>query len=158
MKRIKLQTVCPRASVMQMLLDNAHVNAGLNFDDREGAPTVQIKQGRDGRVRMRCYMVGGPTKDNGFIQGTFFVGRIREDAAGMCHVRGVIMTEPVFHLAFAALIVVAVVQMLKLGGVSLTPILLIPFVYFMFRKEYRKQEYLRRYILRAVRRLEKGEK
>lgn len=158
MKRVQIKTLCPVEDVMTMMADHGRVNEGLTFDSREGTPTLRIKQKPNGRLHMRCVLLGGHTKDNGYIQGTFFTGRIREGADGKTELRGWIMTEPVFHLIWLALIVAAVVQMIDLGGISVTPLLLIPFVYIMFRGEYRKQEYLRRYIYRAVHRLEKTRK
>ncbi len=155
MKRIHLQTVCERDEVLDALTNNARVNEGLSFDEAKGTPTVRMRIGRGGHLHMRCVFIGGHSKDNGFIQGTFFTGRLREGKDGKTQLSGVIVTEPVFHVLLCILLAVAVFQMVSLGGISLTPILLLPFVYILMRGEYRKQEHLRRYILRAVHRLEK---
>lgn len=154
MKRISIQTPLAREDILSALRDAPTVNAGLTFDDREGSPTVHVREGRADRLRLRCCMLGGASRDNGYVQGTFFWGRMRE-RNGMTYIRGSIMTEPVFHVLWLALIAFFIVTCIQRTALSVVPICLIVFVYFMFRKEYRKQEYLRRYILRAIHRLEK---
>jgi|GEM_PF-2166661 len=154
MKRISIQTPLAREDILSALRDAPTVNAGLTFDDREGSPTVHVREGRADRLRLRCYMLGGASRDNGYVQGTFFWGRMRE-RNGMTYIHGSIMTEPVFHVLWLALIAFFIVTCIQRTALSVVPVCLIVFVYFMFRKEYRKQEYLRRYILRAIHRLEK---
>lgn len=154
MKRISIRTPLAREDILSALRDAPTVNEGLTFDDREGSPSVQIREGRGERVRVRCYMLGGASRDNGYVQGTFFTGRIRE-RDGVTHLCGSIMTEPIFHVLWLALIAFFIVTCIQRAALSVVPVCLIVFVFFMFRKEYRKQEYLRRYILRAIHRLEK---
>ena len=154
MKRLSVRTPLGREELLRMLRDAPRVNEGLTFDDREGSPTVQLKERGAEGLRMRCVMLGGASRDNGYVQGTFFRGRIRE-RDGEVSLSGWIMTEPVFHILWVALIAFFIVTCIQRTALSVVPICLIVFVFFMFRKEYRKQEYLRRYILRAVHRLEK---
>ena len=155
MKRVALDISASAERVLDMLTDNVAVNRGVRFDEREGTPTASIRRAKNGRVRIRCRMVGGTSRDNGYIEGTFFYGRLRE-VEGVTRVRGTIVTEPVFHTAFFALLAYFIYTCFRVGGFSVVPVCLAVFIPLMMRREYRKQAYLLSYMHRAARRLEAG--
>ena len=97
-------------------------------------------------------MIGGPTKDNGFFVGTYFSGRLSEKD-GRTKLKGIITTAPIYHLFLIALVVVFIIQCFRLRGFSVIPPIIIIFDIFMFKNEFKKQGYIKRYLYRAARRM-----
>ena len=157
MKHIRMETFLPATDIIARWKDDSRVNEGVRFDEKQGKPHLMIKEGTGGRVRARCVMLGGPSRDNGYLQGTAFYGSVRE-RDGKTVVRGWILTEPVFHVLWFCLIAFFVYTCFARGGFSVIPVCLVIFVYAVFLKEYRKQDVLRRYMFRAVRQLERERK
>lgn len=138
--------------VLKLLADNDRVNEGVNFDDSRGIPHMRIKRRENGRFKMTCELVGGPTKDNGFLVGTYFSGRVIEKD-GVTRVKGVITTAPIYHAILLLFIGFFVFQCIRLGGFSVIPPIILAFDIVMFWKEFKKQGYIERYIRRASRRM-----
>lgn len=154
MRLVKLTTAKSREELMKMLMSQELVNARVRFDERYGKPVMKIKEKGD-RIRVTCEMVGGPSKDNGFLIGTSFWGRVKETGDGVT-LRGVITTSPIYHAVLLILTVFYVLRCIQLGGFNPVPLVLLVFSYFLFRREYKKQGMIQRYLARAVRML--GEK
>ena len=153
MKFVSISVPSTREEFLATVKDNRLVNEGVRFPEGQGAPTAEVKAGKS-LVRIRCRMVGAASRDNGFLFGTALLGRIRE-RDGVTKLRGVIVTEPILHLLWLGILVYFVVTCIRLGAISPFPILLSLMFLLVFRSEYRKQEYLRRYLHRAARRFAK---
>ena len=138
--------------VLKLLSDNDRVNEGVNFDDSRGIPHMRIKRRENGRFKMTCELVGGPTKDNGFLVGTYFSGKAIEKD-GVTRIKGVITTAPIYHAILILLIGFFIFQCIRLGGFSVIPPVIVAFDIVMFWKEFKKQGYIERYLRRASRRM-----
>ena len=152
MQFINIEFPASRAEVVEMISDNERVNKNVRFDESRGKPVVKITEKAKGKIKISCQMIGGPTKDNGFIQGTTLKGKLVEKN-GVTRLKGVITTEPVYHLAFLVLIALFIVQCFRLGGFSVVPPILVIFDLFMFKNEFKKQGIIKRYLHRAARRI-----
>ena len=139
-------------AVLKLLSDNDRVNEGVNFDDSRGIPHMRIKRRENGRFKMTCELVGAPTKDNGFLVGTYFSGKAIEKD-GVTRIKGVITTAPIYHAILILLIGFFIFQCIRLGGFSVIPPVIVAFDIVMFWKEFKKQGYIERYLKRASRRM-----
>ena len=156
MKFIKLQTEKSADELLSMIKDNSAVNDGVRFADKHGGrPHMHVKD-KDGRLSIRCEMMGRASKDNGFLAGTKFYGKIKEKD-GITTLSGIITTSLIYHIALIALIALVFVQMFLYSAYGLISVLIfaIGFEMLFFTDEFRKQGYIQRYLMRAVRRLEK---
>lgn len=153
MQFVNIDYPASRDEVLKMLSDNEKVNKNVRFDESRGKPVIRVLEKQNGRIKVSCERVGGPSRDNGFIQGTTLRGRLVEKN-GVTKLRGVITTEPVYHMLFIALVVVFIIQCFKLRGISVVPPILVIFDIFMFKNEFKKQGIIKRYLLRAARRLQ----
>lgn len=149
MKFISVKMRTPGDEVMSMIFDPTTVNDKVKFEGKRGIPTMRIKAKGD-KIRVKCVYTNGPTRDNGWIQGTYFRGSIRQ-RDGVTSVKGIIVTEPIFHLLLVALSAFFVVMCIRLGGFNPVPIILLGFSIFMMVGEYKKQAVIERYIYRALR-------
>ena len=147
MKRIKIASPLTKDELIEVLKNHEAVNEGVTFDDKYGKPVFHVKE-KNNSLSVTCQMVGGPSKDNGFIVGSFFKGRFKEKN-GETHLSGIISTAPLYHLAMLILTGVFIYQCISLGGFSPVPVILIAFSYFLFKNEYKKQGMIERYIKRA---------
>ena len=102
-------------------------------------------------------MIGGPTKDNGFLEGTYFIGKLTEKN-GVSSLRGVILTAPIYHTFIALLMALYVMRCIQLGGFNPVPIILLAFSFMMFKGEFEKQGTIERYLIRAFKRADKVNK
>ncbi len=150
---INLKTQASKDELLSFVSDNKKVNSNVRFDDRKGTPFMHVKE-KDSSLSIKCEMLGGPTKDNGFFIGTFFKGRIKEKN-GETRLKGIILTAPIYHLVWFILLGVMIWQCILHVAISVLPILFVVFEIMMFSKEFKKQGYIKRYLLRAVTRLEK---
>ena len=150
MKRVNFKINSTREKFLETVRDNRIVNEGMAPMEDGSSPTAEIKEGKH-LVRIRCRMVGGASRDNGFFFGTFFRGTVKEKEDGL-YVRGWILTEPIVHLIWLAIVVYFVIVCIQVGGISLIPIFLSLLLYFVFKPEYRKQNVLFRYLIRAAKR------
>ncbi len=157
MKFISIKTEKSSADLLSIISDNTRVNSGVKFSDKKGGkPFMHVKQ-KEGKLRIKCEMMGRPTKDNGFLMGTQFYGKISEKD-GETSINGIIVTSPIYHLVVLALAVALITQMIYSGNVSSIPILVFAaaFEFLFFTDEFKKQGYIARYLERAVRRLEQN--
>jgi len=137
-----------RDEVMSVIRDSNLVVGEEKFDTSRGKPKIHVKEKGD-RVKLTCEMTERATRDNGFLEGTYFRGSVRE-TDGTTVIKGIIITAPIYHAIVLALTVLFILQCIHLGGVALTPIFLILFSLFMFKDEFRKQGIIKRYIFRAL--------
>ena len=151
MQFVNIDFPASRSEVIKMLSDNERVNKNVRFDESRGIPSINILEKPNGKIKVGCKMIGGPTRDNGFIQGTTLRGKLVEKN-GVTKLKGVITTEPIYHLVFIALIAVFLIQCFKLRGISVVPPILVIFDLFMFKNEFKKQGIIKRYLHRAARR------
>lgn len=154
MKFINIKTDKSADALLSMIRDNARVNDGVKFADKKGGKPFMHVREKEGKLRIKCEMMGRPTRDNGFLMGTAFYGRITEKD-GAAAVKGVIVTSPIYHAVVLMLAIALVIQMIYNSSISSIPILVfaVAFEFLFFTDEFRKQGYISRYIERAVRRL-----
>ena len=138
----------PRDVVYKNLMDTERVESEEKYDTEKGIPKFHLKEyGKF--LRIKCEMTGRATKDNGFIGGTSFIGRVTEKN-GKTRVSGIITTSLIYHLVFIGLLITAICIGISIGGFPLTAVLLIPFDILMFKDEFKKQPLIKRYIFRAL--------
>ena len=77
MKLIDLSAECERARMLDIIRDSAFVNDRVQFDEKKGRPNIKVKE-KGERITIKCEMVGGATRDNGFLIGTYFSGKLVE--------------------------------------------------------------------------------
>ena len=154
MKIVKLESSIARDELLDVIKNSELVNERVKFDENKGKPLVHVKEKGD-RIKIKCEMVGGPTKDNGFLEGTYFVGKITEKN-GKTRLGGVILTAPIYHTLLALLLAFYVYRCISLGGFNPVPLILFVFSIFMFRGEFEKQGTIERYLGRAFRRAEQS--
>ena len=77
MKFINLRSSSTPSELVSAISDNDFVNKNVNFGDSGIYPKMKVKE-KNSRLSITCEMIGGPTRDNGFIVGTFFAGRIKK--------------------------------------------------------------------------------
>lgn len=156
MKHIKISSPLSKEDLLEVLRNQDEVNKNVTFDQSKGKPVILVNE-KGGCVNMTCKMVGGPSKDNGFIVGTFFKGRFKEKN-GSTTLSGYIMTAPLYHIAMLILTALFIYRCISLGGFSPVPVILIVFSYFLFKNEYKKQGIIERYIKRAFRKAVENKK
>lgn len=152
MKFIRLESSVSRSELIGVIKNSDLVNDKVKFAENKGKPLIHVKEKGD-RLKIRCEMVGGPTKDNGFLEGTYFVGKIQE-RDGVSRMRGIILTAPIYHAFLALLMAFYVYRCISLGGFNPVPLILFAFSIFMFRSEFEKQGTIERYLKRAIKRSE----
>ena len=150
MKFIKLDITASRDELLGVIRDSELVNDRVKFDENKGRPTVHVKDNGK-RVKIKCEMVGGPTKDNGFLEGTYFIGALKE-SDGRTRLKGIILTAPVYHTLLALLTAFYAFRCISLGAFNPVPVILLIFSLFMFKGEFEKQGTIERYLKRAFRR------
>ena len=151
MKFINLSVQAEKNSVLEAIKNNELVNKNVSFDPKKGKPVMKIKEKGD-KIRITCELTERATKDNGFLVGTFFIGRIKEKS-GYTTLRGVALTAPIYHLLFFLMFIAAIAMFIKVGGFSVIPLIAIVFDIFLFKDEFRKQGYIKRYLERAFKRV-----
>ncbi|MBO7304093.1 MAG: hypothetical protein J6V09_02595 [Clostridia bacterium] len=152
MKFINLEFDGTREAALAILRDNERVNRGVRFDARHGKPVMRIKEKENGKIRITCELTERPTKDNAFLVGTYFSGRLTE-SGGVTRLRGVITTAPIYHIFLLCLTVVFIIRCIQVGGFSPIPLIILAFNAFMFKDEWKKQGYIERYFARAAKRI-----
>ena len=129
------------------LSENDKIVEDEKLDTSKGYPKIHMRETGE-RVKIKCEFVGRAKKDNGFLEGTYFVGRFYEKEE-VTHIKGIILTAPIYHTILALLFAFFVYRCFVLGGISIVPICLVLFSVFMFYDEFRKQKIIKRYIFRA---------
>lgn len=156
MKLVKITTTVPRDELLSNIKNHQLVNNGVVFDEKIGRPTMKVKE-RGNRLRITCELVDRATKDNNFLVGTYFTGKLTE-RGGVTTLSGVILTAPIYHLILFGLFVAFIVMCIQKGGFSVLPVFLVAFDFIMFNTEFKKQGIIKRYLYRATRITEKANK
>lgn len=156
MKFVKVSAHGTKEDALSMIRNFELVNRGVKFNEKYGKPVMKVKN-KGERVTVSCEMVGGPGKDNGFLIGTIFTGKLKE-RDGTVTLRGIITTAPIYHLGLLLLTAFFVYQCIRLGGFNPVPILLLAFSYMMFKREFAKQGLISRYLVRAFKIMEENKK
>lgn len=152
MKKINIETTVPREELIAVINNHKLVNDKVKFDEKKGKPHVRLKEKGD-KVKITCQMVGGANKDNAFLEGTYFTGKITEQN-GMTRINGVIVTAPLYHTVIVIMSLFYLFFTLTTGSFTPLPPLLVIFSIILFRPEFEKQGTIERYLLRAVKRAE----
>ena len=152
MKYLKCTLSSEKEEFIAFLSDNESVNRGANIADKRGVPSIKLKRKGD-KIKLTCEFCGGATKDNAFVGGTVFFGRIRE-IGGATELRGFITTAPIFHAALFSMLIFSWAMCIVNMTFNAVPICLVIFDLVMFRDEFRKQGIIEKYIFRAVKKLE----
>jgi hypothetical protein len=156
MKRIRLESTTSKDELLCVIANSELVNDRVKFDENKGRPRVHIKTKGD-RIKLKCEMVGGPSKDNGFLEGTYLIGKLSE-SDGVTRLTGIILTAPIYHTFIALLMALYVMRCIQLGGFNPVPIILLAFSFMMFKGEFEKQGTIERYLIRAFKRADKVNK
>ncbi len=156
MKLVKITTAVPKDELLSNIKNHKLVNDGVVFDEKIGRPTMKVKE-RGEHLRITCELVDRPTKDNNFLVGTYFTGKITE-SGGVTTLSGVILTAPIYHLILFGLFIAAIVICIQKGAFAPAPLFLIIFDLIMFNLEFKKQRIIKRYLHRATRIAEKANK
>ena len=149
MKLVNYKTTAKREQLLSLIKDSNRVNEKVKFDDKLGRPQMFVKE-RKNSITVTCRYVGGNSRDDGFIIGTFFWGRIVEKN-GETRLNGVILTAPLFYAAILGLLVYSIIRGIALGGFNPIALILAVASYLMFRGEFKKQGVIERYLHRAIR-------
>ena len=146
---INYDIMAPRSEVMASLAENDRIVEQEQFDLSCGKPKMHIEETGNNRVKIKCEYVGSGTKDNAFLEGTYFFGSIvqKDDR---CFIRGFVVTAPIYHAVIAILLIVFIGKCISLGGFSPVPIIALVFSILMYRNEFKKQKIIRRYVFRAL--------
>ena len=140
-----------REEVIGIIRDNRRVNSNVKFDEKRGTPFMHVKE-KGESVGITCEMINRPTKDNGFLIGTYFKGKLKEEN-GVTRLKGIVVTAPIYHLVWAVLLGILIWQCFYHAAISALPILFVAFELIMYSQEFRKQGYIQRYLGRAFSRL-----
>ena len=137
-----------RAKVLANIEDNDRVVAEEAYDTAKGKPKMHVKS-KGALLKIKCEMTELPTKDNAFLEGTYFIGRLTQKNSTTA-LRGLILTAPIYHTVILALLAVIIFQAIIVKGIPLTAIFLVLFDIMMFKSEFSKQPLIKRYIFRAL--------
>ena len=148
MKFVNYKIGASREEVMASLRDNSIIADDEAFKTKKGRASMSVRE-KGNRIKIKCRMVDGPTKDNGFLEGTTFWGSVKEKDE-VCCVKGIIMTAPIFHLVLFALMALLVIQCIRLGGINPVPIILFIFSIFIYKDEYKKQGMIKGFIYKSL--------
>ena len=134
MKIIKLDAKVSREELLETINNYEFVNDKVQFDENKGKPKIHVK-------------------DNGFLEGTYFLGTLKESNS-TTQVRGIILTAPIYHTLLALLTAFYVIYSAMHSAFNPVPLILLIFSIFMFKGEFDKQGTIERYLHRAIKRAE----
>ena len=154
MKFISFTSDASREELVSALGSSEAVNAGVMFNEKQGTPVFKLRKKGD-TLYVSAEYVGGEKKDNGFLVGTYFVGKVSE-RDGRAALRGIVTTAPIYHLGLFILFVYFICKCISLGGFSPVPVILLGFSLFLFKDEFKKQGLIKRFIERARRYAERN--
>lgn len=137
-----------RDELIDLIRNHELVNDKVRFDGKAGKPTMFVKETRRG-IRVKCQYQDGAIKDSGFLEGTYFIGRVTDSGNGSM-INGVVVTAPIYHSILAIIMVLFVYQCIYIGGFNPVPIIWLAFSVFMFKSEFEKQGVIERYLKRAA--------
>lgn len=152
MQRINITTSLPAKKLLETIKNFNFVNDGVLFDEKKGKPAIKVKE-KGEKIRISCEMIGGASKDNGFLIGTYFSGKLKEKD-GKTVLKGTVVTDPIYHGFMVALIAFFLYRCISLGGFNIVPVCISLFGFLLMKDEYRKQGIIKRYLYRAVRKAE----
>ena len=148
MKFVNYDIHAGKEQVSLSLAENDRIVDQEKFEYAKGKPRIHIIEKKNDKIKIKCEFVGGQTRDNGFLEGTYFWGSLREKD-GITKISGIIVTAPIYHLIIAILCVFFVYQCIVKGGFSPVPIIALIFSFIILRDEFKKQAIIKRYIFRA---------
>ena len=151
MKIINLESKASRDELIGMIRNFELVNDRVKFDENKGKPRIYVKE-KGTKIKIKCEMIGGKTKDNAFLEGTYFVGSLKE-SNGLTRLKGVILTAPIYHSFIAVLTGLYVWRCISLGGFHPLPLIALIFSFMMFKSEFEKQGTIERYLVRAFKKV-----
>ncbi len=151
MKFVDLSIRMPKAEVLEYISDSKTVNDKVRFDTKAGTPFMHVSE-KDGKLKIKCEMMDLAYKDNEFIQGTSFRGKITE-SNGETRIKGIITTEPIYHIICSLIVIVAIVFSFFNAAMISVPILFLASEFIFLSSEFKKQGYIQRYLARAIKRL-----
>ncbi len=134
--------------VLENLKNNELVVSEENFDLSKGKPKMHIKD-KGERLKIKCEMTERATKDNGFLEGTYFIGSLKMEG-DTSKIKGIILTAPIYHTIFFIMFAFVIAQAIIIGGIPITGIFLLLADMIMFSSEFKKQTLIKRYIFRAL--------
>jgi hypothetical protein len=152
MKYIKCRLSASMEEFTSFLADNESVNKNVNIEDKRGIPYIHVKNKND-KIKLTCEFKGGSTRDNAFIGGTSFIGKIRVKD-GKTELHGIISTAPIFHLVLFSMLAFSLIMCIVNMAFNAVPLCLVAFDLVMYKDEFRKQGIIEKYIFRAAKRLE----
>ena len=152
MKIVNLKTYSSKDEVLSLLNNHELVNSRVKFDDKKGKPHFFVKAKND-TVKVKCQYENSNVKDGGFLEGTYFIGKLKEKN-GISNLKGIIVTAPIYHTVLAIIMALFVYQCISLGGFNPVPVIMLVFSIFMFKNEFAKQGVIERYLHRVFKRLQ----
>ena len=152
MKLINVTSSVKRDILLDTLKNPELVNDKVRFDGKGGKPDMFVRETKRG-IRVKCQFRDGGVRDSGFLEGTYFIGRV-SDLDGGSAIKGIIVTAPIYHSILAIILAFFVYQCIYVGGFNPVPILWLAFSLIMFRKEFDKQGVIERYLKRAAQKSE----
>ena len=101
MKLVNYKIQASVDDVTEALYNSEFIVSKADFDKLKGTPRFHLKE-KNGYFKIKCEYTGGATKDNAFLEGTWFLGKLsqRDDKTSM---KGIIVTAPIYHLIVAIL-------------------------------------------------------
>ena len=153
MKIVKISSPSSRDEILETLSHPDRVNENVKFEGKKGRPAIVFSQKGD-NIKLKCVYMGGPSKDNGYIFGTYFKGKIIETNEGS-QIRGYIVTEPLYVAVLIVLAALYVAYMIVKSFFSVIPLLVFAFGLYMMKDEFNKQGIILRYIHRALKHIDK---
>lgn len=153
MKLISLKSQAKREEIISLIKSYELVNDKVKFDERKGKPAFFVKEKKQ-TVKVKCQYTEGNVKDNGFLEGTYFIGKLSEKN-GISSLKGIIVTAPIYHAILAIIAAIFVYRCITIGGFNPVPVIMLIFSIFMFKGEFEKQGVIERYLLRAFKKIEK---
>ena len=156
MKLVSLKTRLSREEYLSALADQNRINEGIAFNEKLGKPSFGVSEKKN-MIKVKCTFVGGNNKDNGFLVGTYFLGRIREKD-GVTSLKGVAVTSPLIHLGWGVLTAYFIIKCIVMGGFNVVYPILLCFSLLLFKDEYKKQGIIKRFLYRAKVRTERNKK
>ncbi len=151
---VNRKTSVTKGELLSVLKDASRVNEHVKFDEKRGRPQMLVKEGKRG-FSVTCRYIGGASKDNGFIIGTVFVGKITEKN-GVTRLSGIITTAPLYYAVILGLLIYSVIRGIALGGFNPIALIIAVFSVIMFLPEFKKQGIIDRYLARAIKFAEQG--
>lgn len=138
-----------REQVLLSLKENDLIVEQEKLASKKGIPRIHIFEKGSNKLKITCEYIGGQSKDNAFLEGTYFIGRLIEKN-DVAIIKGIILTAPIYHSIIALLLAFFVYQCISVGGFTPVPIIAFFFSIYMYWYEFKKQKIIKKYIFRAL--------